>query len=218
MNQPVNTRSYDLFKAIVALILLILLIWLLLRGATPSAPVAVAPAAANTPTSAPQVNPTVQPTATSRPVQPGTTPTVEPTETSLPTPTPAVALATEQPPTESPSATPQPTAASSATEAPSVASGQIPVDCPLALPARLKVGDTAQVTSNLNMRSAAGIGNQLILTNPTVTQLTIIGGPVCEPYQGGAYLWWQVRRSDEQSGWSAEGSSTGKIYFLEPIK
>jgi hypothetical protein len=96
--------------------------------------------------------------------------------------------------------------------------GQISVDCPLALKPRLKVGDTAKVTSNLNMRSSAGIGSKLILTNPAGTQLTIIGGPTCEPYQGGAYLWWQVQRSDEQTGWSAEGSLTGKFYFLEPMK
>jgi hypothetical protein len=68
------------------------------------------------------------------------------------------------------------------------------------------------------MRSSAGIGNSLILTNPTGTQLAIIGGPVCEPYQGGAYLWWQVSREDGQSGWSAEATLTGTYYFLEPVQ
>jgi hypothetical protein len=104
------------------------------------------------------------------------------------------------------------------TETPAAGSGEAPTDCPLALPARLKVGDTARVTSNLNMRSAAGIGSSLILTNPRGTQLTIIGGPVCEPYQGRAYLWWQVQRSDGQTGWSAEGTLTGSLYFLEPTQ
>jgi hypothetical protein len=74
------------------------------------------------------------------------------------------------------------------------------------------------VTSNLNMRADAGINNRLILTNPTGTELEITGGPVCEPHQGGAYLWWQVRRSDGQTGWSAEGTSTGSLYFLQPVE
>jgi hypothetical protein len=221
MNHPVNTRSYDLFKAIVALILFIILIWLLLSGAaSPATPVAVAPAASNTATSATQV----QPTATSQPVQPNATPIVEPTETILPTPTPTeapattVAAATEQTPTETHSAAPEATAAPSETEAPAAESDQTSVDCSMALPTHLKVGDTARVTSNLNMRVDAGISKSLILTNPSGTQLTIIGGPVCESYQDGAYLWWEVSRSDEQTGWSAEGSLTDRYYFLEPIE
>jgi hypothetical protein len=43
MSQTLDARGYDLFKAIVALILLILLIWLLLGGAaSPETPLAVA--------------------------------------------------------------------------------------------------------------------------------------------------------------------------------
>jgi hypothetical protein len=213
MSQPVNTRSYDLFKAIVVLILLIPLIWLVLRGVTPTTPTTLAPASTNTTTSVPQVNPTVQPTATSMPVQTSATPIAENFQALLPTST-----TTEAPVPEAASDPPQPTATLSVTGAPDLVSGQVPEDCPLALPTRLKVGDTVRVTSNLNMRSSAGIGNSRIRTNPPGTQLTIIGGPVCEPYQAGAYLWWQVRSSTDQIGWSAEGSLTQNFYFLEPIQ
>jgi hypothetical protein len=212
MNQPVNTRGYDLFKAIVVLILLIPLIWLVLTGAKSTTPITLAPASTNTPTSAPPVYPTVQPTATSMPVQASATPMAENFMALLPTST-----ATDAPATEATSDPPQPTAALSVTPgAPAPVPGQVPVDCPLALPTRLKVGDTVRVTSNLNMRSSAGIGTSRIQTNPPGTQLTIIGGPVCEPYQGSAYLWWQVLSSADKSGWSAEGSLTENFYFLEP--
>jgi cytoskeletal protein RodZ len=216
MNRLLDTRSYDLLKAIVVLILLIILILLLLRGApTPATPLTEAPAASDTPTSASQV----QPTATSRPVQPSPTPTIEPAETILSAPTPTEAPdTTVATTTETPATSPEPTTAPAATEAPTEAPEQISVDCPLALPTRLKVGDTVRVNSNLNMRVSAGIGSSLIRSNITGTQLTIIGGPVCEPYQDGAYLWWQVQRPDEESGWSAEGSSTELFYFLEPVE
>jgi hypothetical protein len=68
------------------------------------------------------------------------------------------------------------------------------------------------------MREAPGISSRLIRSNITGTQLAIIGGPVCEPYQDGAYLWWQVQRPDGESGWSAEGSLTEQFYFLEPVE
>ena len=205
MNRLLDTRSYDLLKAIVALILLIILSLLLLRGApTPATPLTEAPAASDTPTGASQVQPTA---------------TLEPAETILsaatPTEAPATTVATT---TETPATSPEPTTAPAATEAPTEAPEQISVDCPLALPTRLKVGDTVRVNSNLNMRVSAGIGSSLIRSNITGTQLTIIGGPVCEPYQDGAYLWWQVQRPDEESGWSAEGSSTELFYFLEPVE
>jgi hypothetical protein len=73
------------------------------------------------------------------------------------------------------------------------------------------------VTNNLNLRASPVFGSTLILTSPTGTELEIIGGPTCQPYQGGAYLWWQVSRSDGQTGWSAEGSINGNFYFLEPL-
>jgi hypothetical protein len=68
------------------------------------------------------------------------------------------------------------------------------VSCPLALPTRLEVGDTVVTTDNVNMRSAPEIGPNIISTTIRGAQLEIIGGPVCGPYQEGAYLWWQVER------------------------
>lgn len=222
MNQALDTRGYDLFKAIVALILLILLIWLLLSGApAPATPLAEPPPATSTPTTASPA----ETTPASQLVQPSPMPTLAPTETTLPTSTPTGAPT----PTETsapsvaessatPQATPETTTAPAATETPSATPIQISSDCPLALPTRLEIGDTARVTSNLNMREAPAITSRLIRSNITGTQLTIVGGPVCEPYQDGAYLWWQLQRPDGESGWSAEGALTEQFYFLEPVE
>ena len=89
--------------------------------------------------------------------------------------------------------------------------------CAGALPSRLRVGDTARVTTSLNLRSEPGIGNNLIGANPTDALLKVIGGPVCLAHQGSAYVWWQVQSLDGLTGWSAEASLTGSFYFLEPV-
>lgn len=91
------------------------------------------------------------------------------------------------------------------------------VDCPLALPPRLQVGGQAKVLTNLNMRSSPGIQNNWILTNVTGTKLEIVGGPVCTLYEGGAFLWWQVKNPAKVTGWSAEARQQGTSYYLEPI-
>lgn len=218
MIQPVNTRSYDLFKAIIALLLLILLIWLYFRSAPSSRSIAAVPTSTLTPTSAELLNPSIEPAAAFTQVQPSGTPTVKPAEIILSTPERTTTLSNEQPPSQSTQALPQSTDGVSATETPAASSGQLLVDCPLAVRTRLKVGDTVRVLSNLNMRSEAGILSTLILTNLPGTQLTIIGGPVCEPYREWAYLWWQVRRADGQTGWSAEGSLRGDSYLLELVE
>jgi len=82
----------------------------------------------------------------------------------------------------------------------------------------LKPGDTARVTSRLHLRAGSGITQSILLTNPVGTRLTVVGGPVCEPYQNRAYLWWQVRTTDGQEGWSAEGSTSTNFYFLQPVE
>jgi hypothetical protein len=93
------------------------------------------------------------------------------------------------------------------------------VSCPLALKSRLKVGIQARVTTNLHLRTSAGIqAKNLVHSNLTGTKLDIIGGPLCIPYNDGAYLWWNVRQPDGVTGWSAEGSLEGQFYFLEPIQ
>ena len=90
-------------------------------------------------------------------------------------------------------------------------------DC-AARPARLKVGDSAKVLTNLNLRSSPGIGENWLLTMPAGTVVEVIGGPECLPYGDGAYRWWQVRLPDGRTGWAAEAPIHGDSYFLEPVK
>jgi len=91
------------------------------------------------------------------------------------------------------------------------------VDCPLALPPRLQVGGQAKVLTNLNVRSSPGIQDNWMLTNIAGTKLEVVGGPVCTPYEGGAFLWWQVKNPAEVTGWSAEARQQGTSYYLEPV-
>ncbi|NPA06590.1 MAG: SH3 domain-containing protein [Chloroflexi bacterium] len=90
-------------------------------------------------------------------------------------------------------------------------------DC-AARPARLKVGDTAKVLTNLNLRRTPGIGDNWIMTMPAGTVVEVIGGPVCLPHGDGAYRWWQVRLPDGTTGWAAEAPIHGTNYFLEPVR
>ncbi len=91
------------------------------------------------------------------------------------------------------------------------------VDCPLALPPRLQVGKQAKVLTNLNLRSSPGIQDNWMLTNVAGTKLEVVGGPVCTLYEGGAFLWWQVKNPADVTGWSAEARQQGTSYYLEPI-
>jgi len=97
--------------------------------------------------------------------------------------------------------------------APQTASG----NCSKALPTRLDVGKKARVIFNLYLRKEAGMDKAIILTSLPGNQLDLIGGPVCIPYGEGVYRWWNVKASAGERGWSAEGSLTGKDYFLEPV-
>ncbi len=214
MNRQAPFLSYDVFKLIVALVLLAILILLLLRMPQPAATQAALPQASTGPAAAlanptntdvPQPSPSAKLTGTPSPAaSPAQETAAAPTATSTPEPSP----------------TPTPQALSTATlpsdATPTQPATQPATDCPLAMPSRLKVGDTARVLTNASLRSAPEISNNLILVNPVGTQLKIIGGPVCGPYQGRAYLWWQVQRNDGKSGWSAEGALNGGYYFLEP--
>ncbi len=198
--------NYDWFKLIVALILLVIFILLLLSQSqkavseTPASPVATA---ANLAEALPTASPTLpQPTATSIP----------PTETSQPTPTLAPSPTTQ--PTAVPTQAPTPTPpAAQPTPAPQAASG----DCSKALPTRLDVGKKAQVLFNLYLRKDPGMEKTVILTSLPGNRLDIIGGPVCVPYGAGVYRWWNVKAATGETGWSAEGSLTGKDYFLDPV-
>jgi cytoskeletal protein RodZ len=231
MNNQRSTRLYDLFKLIVALILIALLIILLINlrqispavaqdnqgqpvvaALSPSATVqatAVIAKATASPTSAPQAAATLAATATTMPTATQAAPTPTPTAAaSTPTPTLTTAVDAPTPTPETVVDTPTPTPTS-----PNAAS-----DCSAAIPSRLAVGTKARVLSNLNFRSSAGLENNLIRVNPAGTQLEVTGGPTCVRYGNGAYLWWEVRSADGKTGWSAEGSLEGKFYFLEPVK
>jgi hypothetical protein len=74
------------------------------------------------------------------------------------------------------------------------------------------------VMQRLNMRSDASITAPILLTNPSGTQVEIIGEAVCTPVGDGAYLWWRIRLGDGTEGWSAEAPLNDRIYLLEPVQ
>jgi hypothetical protein len=80
------------------------------------------------------------------------------------------------------------------------------------------MGDHAVILRRLNFRSSPGIQDNWLLTNLPGTKVEVIGGPQCLPHFAGAYLWWQVKLPNGQTGWSAEGSQFGSFYFIEPAK
>lgn len=73
------------------------------------------------------------------------------------------------------------------------------------------------VVANLNLRQDAGIDKPIIRVGLYNSKVEIIGGPVCTPYQNGAYLWWNVKTTDGVTGWSAEASLSKNFYFLQPV-
>ncbi len=93
-----------------------------------------------------------------------------------------------------------------------------PVDCPLALPSRISIGDQVKVLAELHFRSSPKMAsNNLISSHHKGDILRIIGGPVCTPHGMGAYLWWQVETLEGDTGWSAEGAANTKNYFMDPM-
>jgi hypothetical protein len=73
------------------------------------------------------------------------------------------------------------------------------------------------ILRRLNFRSSPGIGNNWLRTNIPGTKVEVMGGPECIPHSIGAYVWWQIKLSDGQIGWSAEASQQGMFYFMEPV-
>ncbi|GAB4504538.1 MAG: hypothetical protein Fur0043_15320 [Anaerolineales bacterium] len=268
MNAPLSTRNYDVFKLIVALILLALLLVFLFSGkpAHPPTPPAATEAIKQETSTPPTA--TLQPTATVTSLPAGTetapaTPTLPDFPASsqtlsldaanqhllAPDGSPVYALNAEATqwipviPDDLSATLPEGyTLAQSASNHweihakesgdvllvwdPDVFTWQTPAesapltaepDCPLALPPRLQTGKQARVITNLNMRSSPGIQNNWILTNPRGTILNVIGGPVCTPYEGGAFLWWEVTNPAGNTGWSAEARQQGYYYYLEPL-
>lgn len=85
-------------------------------------------------------------------------------------------------------------------------------------PSKLVSGGKGVVQSSLNMRSSPGIANNWLMTMSPGTELNILGSPTCLPHNEGVYLWWNIEIPDGQSGWSAEAPQNGDFYFIEPVE
>ena len=214
-----SAPSYDLFKTIVTVILALILVLLLLRGCATNA---VAPAQSETLAPSPvsteailasDATETIVPSLAPLTAELSSTPT-----TAAPSPT-STSAATEQVTTDASTPTPTPTPTEMPTTIPDAATPAVVegVACNTSAPSRLNVGQTARVVQRLNMRNDASITAALLQTNPTNTQVEIIGGPVCTPVGESAYLWWQIRLADGTEGWSAETQLNSASYFLEPV-
>jgi hypothetical protein len=224
MNTLRRWIAYDTFKLIVALILLALFIILLLQkpAANQSTIAEVATQtltgaipAQSLPTTGPLPTSTDIPQPTFTPVASTTTPLPSPTPTAtMIVPTPTATLASTEAatiPAPSPTATLVPAPTATQPVPPTSA------DCPLAQPSRLSVGQQALVITNLNLRKDAGMDKSIIQVGLPNSKVEIVGGPVCIPYQNGAYLWWNVKTADGITGWSAEASLSQNFYFLQPV-
>jgi len=209
MSTSSRAPFYDLFKLIVAIILLLLFLFLIRisPGGTPE-PISsiltstpLPPTGTTIPATSTVVPVTPSPNTTSTPISPTNTPQPADTPTQIPTPTP-------------PSETPIPeTSPTPSIEVPSETEA-----CTLSRP-QLQVGMKAIIQRRLNFRSSPGIMDNWIITNVPGTQVEVVGGPVCTHYPNSvAYLWWQIKLPDGSVGWSAEASAVGTFYFMEPMK
>lgn len=92
------------------------------------------------------------------------------------------------------------------------------VDCPGAPESRITAPAQVKIINNVVLRSSPEKNDSNILGNMAVGGVvSIIGGPVCGQYEGGAYLYWKVTLIDQTrgyiEGWIAEGRPD--LYFLE---
>ena len=215
-NASSRAPLYDLFKLIVAIVLLLiflcLLIWMKPTGSTPPDEVITATSTVLSATETLPATETVVPaSSTSAPLTatPVFTATVLPTDTPLPTITP----------TPPPSLTETPAPVPETLPTPIVEIPAEPAACEAIARSQLQVGMQAIIERRLNFRSSPGIRNNWLRTNIPGTQVEIVGGPECTRYEkGGAYLWWQIKLPDGRIGWSAEASAFGTFYFMEPVR
>lgn len=193
---------YDLFKLIVAILLLLLFLFMI-WGQKPQ------PVLSNLTTSTTlHLTPIVAtPLSTFAPPTATSSATSLPTATTLPTSTStAIPTATQSPVPE--------TLPTPIVEIPSTT--QV---CETVSHSQLQIGMKATITHTVNFRSSPAVMNNWILTNPPGIQVEVIGGPTCTRYKnGGAYLWWQIKLPNGLTGWSAEASAFGKFYFMEPVR
>ena len=212
-----SAPSYDLFKLLVTIVLVVILVLMLLRGCATT----VAPSGPTEVVAVPNITESLP----SLPPPTGTAPGLDVTETASPSPVPPTTEASATPtaivatPTIAPTTSPDTAAAepSPTVVAPETAAPEQSGSCSTSLPSRLSVGGQARVAQRLNMRNDASITAPILQTNPTNTQVEIIGGPVCTPVGDRAYLWWQIRLPSGAEGWSAEAQLNERSYLLEPI-
>jgi len=212
MEPSTRATGYDLFKLIVAIILLILLF--LLKGRpTPQSSTLISTLNAK-PTIVPASSTSISLTSTSIPIlTPTATNVAVSTQTPLPSPTTTEISAPTATPLPSPSTIPV-----SSTSTP-ISGTPAATACDAASShSRLQAGMSAIILRRLNFRSSPGIQNNWLLTNNPGTKVEVIGGPECIPHSIGAYVWWQIKLPDGQIGWSAEASQQGMFYFMELIR
>ena len=212
MHASRRATGYDLFKLIVAILLLILF-FLLNRRPTPQSSTLMSTLNAK-PTIVPVSSTPISLTSTSIPIlTPTATNIAAFTQTPLPSPTTTEISAPTATPLPSPSTTPV-----SSTSTP-ISGTPAATACDAASShSRLQAGMSATILRRLNFRSSPGIQNNWLLTNNPRTKVEVIGGPECIPHSIGAYVWWQIKLPDGQIGWSAEASQQGMFYFIEPIR
>ncbi len=212
MDTPRRAAGYDLFKLIVAIILLILF-FLLNWRATPQSPASIS--TPNTkPTTIPSSSTSISLTSTSvLMLAPTATNVPASTQTPRPSPTATNLSVPTATPLPSPAITAAPPTATPGAETPAISA------CDTASSrSRLQAGMNVIILRRLNFRSSPGIGNNWLHTNIPGTRVEVMSGPTCIPHSIGAYIWWQIKLPDGQIGWSAEASQHGTFYFMQPIE
>lgn len=90
--------------------------------------------------------------------------------------------------------------------------------CSTKIVSRLKVGQSAIALENLRVHRTPEMIENIIKGIPRDEVVTVLAGPVCEPYQGGAYVWWEINSGPGELGWVVEAALNGSVYFLEPVE
>jgi hypothetical protein len=211
MEPSMRATSYDLFKLIVAILLLVLF-FLLNRRPTPQSSTLISTLNAK-PTIVPVSSTSISLTSTSVPIL---IPTATNIAASTQTPLPSQTVTNVAGPSTTPLPSQTPTSVSS-TSTPIVGTPAATACDAASSRSRLQTGISAIILRRLNFRSSPGIQNNWLLTNNPGTKVEVIGGPECIPHSIGAYVWWQIKLPDGQIGWSAEAPQQGMFYFMEPI-
>jgi len=83
-------------------------------------------------------------------------------------------------------------------------------NCPYAMDSPFQVGMKVRAVDYVYVRSEPRWAEETRLQQlPPGAEMTIIGGPVCAPYDKGVYVYWQVRLPNGAEVWIAEGDPQG---------